>query len=218
MLSVSDPIVWIIPALILTFGLATVVMSILGCTGMAIENKRCSISYFLIQIIIIFCEIAVGGFWFWRCSNIKSLIVTKSSFGAYNMDHTMQWTQMQIELDCCGMKSAYDYVDRNFTVPKECCLLAPDQSTLRSLIMLLETPCEAAYVLKKGCDDALAKCVEEERIMIAVFLFGGAVMKILMFGASFFIPFEEISEEVGWSPIGSLIWGKTKDQELKTIE
>lgn len=212
------PIVWIIPAIVLILGVSTIVMAILGCYGMAIENKACSISYFVIHIVILLAEIAVGAYWLVRSADSEGLITTRASFGEYSMDKTVQWTQMQMEMNCCGASDAYDYSKRNFSVPTECCIPEPSISTYRLLLTVFDKPCQAAYVQKKGCDQKFVEAIREERIVIAAFCFVGALMKIVVLTASFLIPFEEIVEEIGWSPVGSLVWGRQKDKEEETTE
>lgn len=196
----------------LTFGCLTMVMSILGCYGMAIESKSCSITYFCLQILIILAEIAVGSYWLVRSENLGELIKTRATFGAYSMTRTMQWTQMQMEMNCCGSADAYDYPRQNFSVPKECCISEPSISTYRLLITVFDKPCQAALVQKRGCQVILADTLAEERIIISAFLFGGALIKIVMLVVSFLIPFDELQEEIGWSPVGSLEWNKPKEE------
>lgn len=211
-----DPIVWIIPSLILLFGVLTVILALLGCSGMAIENKPCSVTYFCLQILFILSEIAIGGYWMWRTENIADLVNTQSTFGAYSMDHNMEWTQMQTELNCCGSTGPYDYQRLNYSLPKECCISEPSLSTYRLLVTVFDGACEAAYVHKRGCNAVFAESLQEERIWIGAFLLGGALVKIIMLVVSFVIPFEELTEEIGWSPIGSLVWAKNNVEQAKT--
>lgn len=183
---------------------------------MAIENKPCSLTYFLLQILIIIAEISIGIYWVIRTQDIPALVMTKSTFGIYHIERNMEWTQMQMEMNCCGVKSAYDYSRMNLSVPKECCISEPSISTYRLLITVFDKPCMAAYVRKRGCNVIFETGLEEERIIITAFLFSGAMLKMGMLAASFLIPFEEITEEIGWSPVGSQTWLKPKEPIITT--
>lgn len=217
----SDPIVWIIPCLVLFFGVCTITMALLGCSGMAIENKVCSIAYFSLQLLILLGEIAVGGYWIARTQEpiINSTMVrTAESFAAYDIRTSVRWTELQTEMNCCGSNGPYDYpkhVHNNTTVvevPKECCLSEPSVSTYRLLVSVFDRPCEAAYVRKRGCKLEIAENMEREKWFLIFFTIGGAFLKLVMLLSSFCIPFEEITEEIGWSPIGSRVWLQKQQQ------
>lgn len=191
-------------------------MAFLGCTGMAIENKVCSITYFSIQLVIIFAEIAIGAYWLVRTNDLQSLVVTDQSFAAYDMSKNVHWTIMQMEMVCCGSRGPYDYPKHNLTVPKECCISEPSISTFHLLASVYDQKCEAAYVIKGACHDVIVDSLNRERGVVAAFTFGGAVIKLAMLLASFLIPFEEIVEEIGWSPVGSFEWNPNKEQVSAT--
>lgn len=207
-----EPVTWIVPALVLLFGICTIIMALLGCTGMAIESKACSISYFCLQIAIIVAEITVGAYWLVRSSDVSSLVVTEQSFASYDIGNTMDWTILQTEMLCCGSQGPYDYETQNLTVPKECCITEPTLSTYRLLTTIFDQICRAAMVKKVGCKLILESSLDEERVVVAAFTFGGAVVKIMMLLLSFIIPFEEVTEEIGWSPIGSFEWNLNKGE------
>lgn len=119
--------------MVLFLGLCTTILAFMGCTGMAIENKICSISYFSLHLLIIVGELSLASFWLFRfgvfpCA--ECFVLTDQSFAAYDMNRSMRWTELQTEWDCCGSRGPYDYPKKpgsNATrsiveVPNECCL------------------------------------------------------------------------------------------------
>lgn len=213
-----EPIVWIIPALILFFGLLQFIVAILGCTGMAILNKISSITYFILNTIIITAEIAMASYWLQRTENVKDLVILEKSFAAYDISKNMRWMLMQTEMSCCGARSVYDYVCQNYTVPKECCLNDNHFSKFRMLrTVLKDYTCQPEYVKKEGCTKVFLANLQQEKYVILFFLFGGAIIKLGALAVAFIIPFEEIVEPIGWSPIGSLILNKAPDQGEESV-
>lgn len=121
-------------------------------------------------------------------------------------------------MDCCGANNAYDYVGRNYSVPNECCLTGHRTTRFRHLRTALKAfTCHAEYVTKDGCSKVFIRNLEYEKWVILIFLYGGAVIKLAALAAAFIIPFEEIVEPIGWSPVGSLMKMPTEDQESENF-
>lgn len=113
-------------------------------------------------------------------------------------------------MDCCGAKSVYDYVCNNYSIPKECCVNSDSRTSKFRMIRiaLRDYTCHPEYVKKDGCTKVFIQNLQQEKWVIVIFLFGGAVIKLCALIAAFIIPFEEVIEPIGWSPIGSLIVNK----------
>lgn len=197
--------IWLVPMILLFLGLATILLSILGCWGMAIKNKYTAIPYFSAIILLIAGELAVGGYWIAKGPTYEQYLTLRESFLNYDYDVSMEWSQMQIKLQCCGVNDAFDYSAYNRTVPTECCLGVSNVKSYVILKRFRHLNCEAEHVNKPGCKQVFLELFQTAGYFIIVCSMGGAIIKILFLLSSFVIRFEEVVEDVRWSPVGSIL-------------